>query len=109
MNVLCCVRLPKNISSKYVWVALLQRLFTDIYWSILFCRSEIYTIKQSLHASEDREAEKSVELARLRSDLSHWKLQVTKYAQQLQSSNAALKKAQNDMDVSMALTFMSDS
>lgn len=66
---------------------------------IIIIREEIYRLKSQLHESEDGGAEKDVEIARLKSDLSHWKLKATKSAQDIQAFEAEQRKANAEIQV----------
>ena len=63
------------------------------------CRSELSSLRCQLHEAEDRESERNVEIARLKADLNHWKNRATKLTKELQTSEDALKKSHNQIQV----------
>ena len=62
-------------------------------------RSELSSLRCQLHEAEDRESERNVEIARLKADLNHWKNRATKLTKELQTSEDALKKSHNQIQV----------
>lgn len=72
------------------------------YLFLLF-RSELSGVRSQLHEAEDRESERNVEIARLKADLNHWKNRATKLNKELQTSDEALKKANNQLQVRVML------
>ncbi|XP_067943819.1 centrosomal protein of 63 kDa-like [Watersipora subatra] len=56
-------------------------------------RAEIASLSSQLHKTEDKESEQSVEIARLKADLNHWKNKSTKLIKDLQSADELLKKS----------------